>query len=810
MTKHHYLPASFLARFSVDPPSIHSRDRRIFVGNKETLEVYPQRTGKSAAINNLYSLSDPNSDPELLERKFSEFETHLNPAIDSLISGELDAKTWIRVLVPFVTCMLVRDAGFAQRIKSRFIGFDDHTMKFFDDNINEIRMIEIQKLLVSITIAKWNVINITGREKLMTNDIGFSPFANFNTNEWGISIPLDYNHVLAIIPRFNGRLLKFENGSWKPIISYFTEPEGNQAGLNNAITQSALRSIFSPEESLAKKYLIRSEYNPKPIEPVLLGFLGEPLSTAFEFTWHQLASTLEKNINNRNIDNFTINWKDLLLGWNPFVYSPRDLVRFPSVLKRKGKFIFAEIYNPEVYFKLSKVILFEKTGDYENMMREAIVGIQLSTDLDLTCEFRVRKSNALLELKRNQEALQELNTILSLNPNFLNAWINRGAFYLESGELELAYDDLKRAQKIDPESGIVFLNLGNYHRMKKDYQKSIQEINKAIDRLPKGPLVGRAYLSLGLTYSDNQKKEEAIDNFNLAIQNIRDKEALAFCHFNIAILRSQLHQDNPEQIREIIDDLTMSYLFTQKPDLLNEILVMRSELFQRLNLLDLALADIEEAQNKQNDTRVKFIKADILLQMGLYKQAMGNFQKLLYSCGSGTKNLAKINNNLGICNFMLGNFSAATSFFSKSIDLFGQDPESGSPLRYLCQIALLSNELAKAKDYLQKSKSIDPTSSFNNLVEGILLIYEGKGSQSIKILSSAGSSLEMAFFTILGFIINNENDAAVEILHAYLTHDSASEYLKTMMLIHLESLSLLNNDGPIFEEIRSIIIKSIN
>ena len=74
MPLHHYLPASFLARFSQDPITKPTRDRLLIIGDKKTKKWFKAPAGRVGCIRNLYTLIDYTTDPEMIDRTWEEYE----------------------------------------------------------------------------------------------------------------------------------------------------------------------------------------------------------------------------------------------------------------------------------------------------------------------------------------------------------------------------------------------------------------------------------------------------------------------------------------------------------------------------------------------------------------------------------------------------------------------------------------------------------------------------------------------------------------------------------------------------------------
>jgi hypothetical protein len=97
----HYLPATFLASFSLDLETPRRRNRRLYVGDKREDRVFRTRAENVAAINDFYTLvtAELESDvgPGMVDSVWTQCERDLSEAITLLINGGVDARTWIRV-----------------------------------------------------------------------------------------------------------------------------------------------------------------------------------------------------------------------------------------------------------------------------------------------------------------------------------------------------------------------------------------------------------------------------------------------------------------------------------------------------------------------------------------------------------------------------------------------------------------------------------------------------------------------------------------------------------------------------------------
>jgi hypothetical protein len=411
MPLHHYLPASFIARFSSDLRKVPARDKRVQVGDKRNQTQFSSSAEKVGCINNLYTLAHSHIEPEEVDQTWTEYERGLPNAIDSLINNTVDATTWTRVLVPFVACMLVRGPDFEDRFFDRFPPGHRQELSylFTSDQANAARLREIPRLLTGVLAAKWIVLSAHGKEKLLTNDLGYSPYINPTTGDQGLAIPLSQKKILAIVPGKEDRIiLRAEGDKWMPNISYMDLPPGNHEGLNLSLAHIALRFIFGPEITLVQKYyrgVAESFTAPEPIE---LGFPRELLSPAFEFTWHRLVSAIIRPPSATDGWDFSLDWKIVTSGWHSMPFLPVNLIEFPPALKRVENTIQLKFYDPTVYFDISQMVMAEKTGDFETAIKIATEALIREAPQSLKAELLAKRAMLYREQGKIAQILQRV------------------------------------------------------------------------------------------------------------------------------------------------------------------------------------------------------------------------------------------------------------------------------------------------------------------------------------------------------------------------------------------------------------------
>jgi hypothetical protein len=296
--------------------------------------------------------------------------------------------------------MLVRGPDFEERFNSRFPPYLHEKLKglFDSDHANRARLRELQLLLTGVLAAKWLVLKAHGKEKIITNDLGYAPFINPPTGEKGIAIPLNHKTILAVIPRAeNIDIMYAKDNKWVPDIQYLDLPPGNQGGLNRALTQTALRFTFGPDFPTVQKYVRGAPENPVAPEPDMLGFPDTVFLRSFEFTWHRLVGAIKRPPSDNDMWDFRLDWGAITSGWYSMPFTPVNLVEFPPALERIEDTIRLNFYDPQVYYDISELLFLEDLKDYEKAIEVATNA--LTYDLVLTLRMSMLVKRAALYLK---------------------------------------------------------------------------------------------------------------------------------------------------------------------------------------------------------------------------------------------------------------------------------------------------------------------------------------------------------------------------------------------------------------------------
>jgi hypothetical protein len=272
MAFNHYLPASYLARFSLENNSVR-RENRVWVADKVTRKYFCKKVAGVCGENGYYDVHDrPNI--KYVDESWGYYEDKLGSALDQMVSGDLDALTWATVLVDFVASLFVRGNDFVTRFNARL----EHllpgiTQKLLPDNAQYARIFELNNLRFSVLSSRWLLRSTSGKEPLITNDRGYVPFAIPERKESGIAIPIDKTHVLLIIPGGNHVIAVGKAGVWRPTIARDELPDDQFDTFLESVAVHSSRFLVGADDVSVRKNIHSFDAAPS-IEPIELGFFS--------------------------------------------------------------------------------------------------------------------------------------------------------------------------------------------------------------------------------------------------------------------------------------------------------------------------------------------------------------------------------------------------------------------------------------------------------------------------------------------------------------------------------------------------------
>jgi Flp pilus assembly protein TadD len=149
-----------------------------------------------------------------------------------------------------------------------------------------------------------------------------------------------------------------------------------------------------------------------------------------------------------------------------------------------------------------------------------------------------RRSPIWSEKGEYQNALQDCNDAIRIDPKNASAYSHRGLAYQFLGDVTNAMKDFNDAIDLDPKYARAYKNRGNLFLLKGNFELAIADFTEAF-RLD--PYDAAAYLGRGIARNSSGEFEHAIDDYKQAIE-LDPKSAAAYDA--LALLRASCPDEN--------------------------------------------------------------------------------------------------------------------------------------------------------------------------------------------------------------------------------------------------------------------------
>ncbi|MGV0050907.1 DUF4238 domain-containing protein [Mycobacterium colombiense] len=378
-SSHHYIPAAFLGRFSPDTEG-RLRERRVWVlkaGGRGRARLSAAES--VGCVDNLYQLyGQPffnQQNPSAVDDVWARYEQRLGPSLDELSkTGKnetcimtIPGKTWLRVLVPFVTGLFVRgkewESRYSERMKSLYASehFSDPEHK--SDNTNVSRLMEFQRLLAPVMSARWVVMHVRGDHPVITNELGFTFFRPPDgSSAQGVAIPISTSTILGLVPLppNSGRCIMRDRGKgqWRANIEHVTLNANDQRNFNAAMANIAEEFLAGPTKDSVEIHH-EALRNDCPLTPEFLGALwpNPKILRAHEFEWFRAVTAIAKKSSElKQSDLQKRDWNIIAKDWTPIVSIPTNLRDFPSGLLLRGDKIYLAMTEIPGFTEVRKIL----------------------------------------------------------------------------------------------------------------------------------------------------------------------------------------------------------------------------------------------------------------------------------------------------------------------------------------------------------------------------------------------------------------------------------------------------------------------
>lgn len=170
-------------------------------------------------------------------------------------------------------------------------------------------------------------------------------------------------------------------------------------------------------------------------------------------------------------------------------------------------------------------------GDYEKAIEDYTQALTVNPNY---VGAYLNRGSAYANLGNYSKAITDFNQALRINPNSAEAYYNRGATRGETGDVQGAIADYTQALRLNPNYTYAYVNRGSARSRLRDYKGAIADCNQALGLDPHDAEV---YVNRGEAYRKMGYYQAAIADYN---QALRLNPNLALAYNNRGIARSNL------------------------------------------------------------------------------------------------------------------------------------------------------------------------------------------------------------------------------------------------------------------------------
>ena len=111
------------------------------------------------------------------------------------------------------------------------------------------------------------------------------------------------------------------------------------------------------------------------------------------------------------------------------------------------------------------------------------------------------------------------------------AYSNQGRTALIDGDLDRAKKELQSAVRLDPNDAVYRSDLGLVCKQNQEFECAIEQYKKALELKPDDETVATIHYNLGVVYEDSKKIDEALEEYQIAMQDQGDIGVNAMSNF---------------------------------------------------------------------------------------------------------------------------------------------------------------------------------------------------------------------------------------------------------------------------------------
>jgi len=159
-----------------------------------------------------------------------------------------------------------------------------------------------------------------------------------------------------------------------------------------------------------------------------------------------------------------------------------------------------------------------KAGNFD----EAIAKFNSSLELKKDPKVYLQKGITYLKMKKDAEAINEINSAISLDPNYDMAYLTLGGAYFAAKDFKNAIPNYQKAMEITTNDAVkkscheslkgLYFQAGVADFTAKKYDSAIDNFTKSNEQIP----YDQAYLWLGKSYTEKKKYDSALEALDKA------------------------------------------------------------------------------------------------------------------------------------------------------------------------------------------------------------------------------------------------------------------------------------------------------
>lgn len=370
---------------------------------------------------------------------------------------------------------------------------------------------------------------------------------------------------------------------------------------------------------------------------------------------------------------------------------------------------------PDYYFNLASA--------YQNQKKfsEAIkVYDQIEKLIGVTPELCLQKKRFYLKIGKPEKAAEEIKKLISIRPNEVEYYGMLAELYQANNMGDQALEVYQQMLAVDPDNGIVHLNLADYYRQKGDKEKSFKELkasfaSKGVDVETKLRVLA-SYYSLIDQYPE--LKSQSAELLQI-LQKMHPEEATVY-----AFTAEFLHKDkNFEKARE-----NYRKAIELKKD--------NFAIWQALMSVEIDLNDFTALEKESNQALELFPNQPLVYYLnGISKLQLKKYNESITVFKMGAKLIVDNNNllsefyaNIGDAYNKLEQAAPSNEAFDKALVL---NPRNVNTLNnYSYYLSMRGDSLQKAERMSKLSNELEPGNSYYQDTYAWILYKMGKLSDA--------------------------------------------------------------------------------